>query len=481
MIHNNICLMSDSYKFTHYQFYPKDTEYIYSYLESRTGARFNKTVFFGLQYILKKYLEGKVVNDEKIEIAKEIINNHIGSEIFNEDGWRYILDKHDGRLPVEIKAIKEGTPVEVSNVLMTIVNTDSKCGWLTNYLESLLLQVWFPSTVATLSRECKILLNHYLNKTSDDMSNIDFMLHDFGYRGASSFESSEIAGAAHLINFSGTDTVPALILPMKYYNNSYNSSNIKQSNIGSLPGYSVQATEHSIMTSLGETYEFQTVSNILKNAKDGILSIVIDSYNYQNFIGTLGRSKLNNGLREEINSFLNRAEGNKIVFRPDSGDPVITTLDCFKLIEKYFGVSLNSKGYKIIPSNIGLLWGDGIDYYGMRDILFAMKNNRWAASNIIFGMGGGLHTSTNRDTQKNAFKSSAQYRNGKWHDVYKKPLDITKSSKKGRLALTRENDKFKTIRLDELNCKTNYLETVFKNGKLTRFMDFDEVKELARI
>ena len=194
MIENNICLLTDSYKVTHHYFYPKGTEKIYSYLESRVGAEFNKTIFYGLQYILKKYLEGQVVTQEKIDEADRLISNHIGPEIFNKEGWQYILDEHDGYLPIEVKAVGEGTPVNVSNVLMTVENTDKRSYWLVNYLESLLLQVWYPSTVATLSAEVRKLCNFYLEVTGSQKDNLDFMLHDFGYRGATSTESSMLSG-----------------------------------------------------------------------------------------------------------------------------------------------------------------------------------------------------------------------------------------------------------------------------------------------
>ena len=190
MIENNICLLTDSYKITHHYFYPKGTKKIYSYLESRVGAEFNKTIFYGLQYIIKKYLKGKVVSQEKIDEADNLMQTHLGEGIFNREGWQYILDEFDGMLPIEIKAVPEGTPVDVGNVLMTVENTDDKCYWLVNYLESLLLQVWYPSTIATLSAEVRKLANFYLDVTGSDKSNLDFMLHDFGYRGATSTESS---------------------------------------------------------------------------------------------------------------------------------------------------------------------------------------------------------------------------------------------------------------------------------------------------
>lgn len=462
MIENNICLLTDSYKVTHHYFYPKGTEKIYSYLESRVGAEFNKTIFYGLQYILKKYLEGQVVTQERIDEADKLISSHIGPGFFNKSGWQYILDEHDGYLPIEIKAVKEGTPVDVSNVLMTVENTDKESFWLVNYLESLLLQVWYPSTVATLSAEIRKLCNFYLEVTGSAKDNLDFMLHDFGYRGATSTESSMISGSAHLLSFSGTDTISALTIPENYYNDS------------ELYGFSVQATEHSVMTSLGPDGEFDQILNVLDNAKEGILSMVIDSYNYRNFLMKAGET--GSELNDAILKFLETGE-NKVVFRPDSGEPVSTTIDCLNILEEGFGSYKTSEGYKVFDSNIGLLWGDGLNYQKIRDILFAMKSNGWAAQNIIFGMGGGLHTAVNRDTQRNAFKCSAQLRDGEWHDIFKNPLDSSKKSKTGRFKLIMDNNSFKTIPIDEDG--EDLLQTVFRNGELLVNDEFGNIKQRA--
>jgi len=462
MIENNICLLTDSYKVTHHYFYPEGTEKIYSYLESRVGAEFNKTIFYGLQYIIKKYLEGQVVTEEKINEADELMASHLGEGIFNRAGWEYILDEHDGKLPIEIKAVPEGTPVDVSNVLMTVENTDKKSYWLPNYLESLLLQVWYPSTVATLSAEVRKLSNFYLEVTGSVKDNLDFMLHDFGYRGSSSTESSMLSGSAHLLSFSGTDTIPALTIPENYYNDS------------NVYGFSVQATEHSVMTSLGPEGEMSQILNVIDKAKDGVLSMVIDSYNYRNFLTEAGKS--GSELNDAILSFLD-VEGNKVVFRPDSGEPVSTTIDCLNLLLDGFGCHLTDKGYKVFDLNIGLLWGDGLNYQKIRDILFAMKSNGWAAHNIIFGMGGGLHTAVNRDTQRNAFKCSAQLRDGKWNDIFKNPLDSSKKSKTGRFKLIRENNSFKTVSIDTDG--EDCLQTVFKNGELLIDDKFSDIKARA--
>lgn len=210
--------------------------------------------------------------------------------------------------------------------------------------------------------EVRKLAKFYIEVTGSSKDNLDFMLHDFGYRGASSTESSRLSESAHLLSFSGTDTIPALSIPENYYNDS------------NLYGFSVQATEHSIMTSLGPEGEFDQILNVIDNAKNGILSMVIDSYNYKNFLTEVGKS--NSLLNKSINDFL-AIEGNKVVFRPDSGEPVSTTIDCLNILEKGFGSYLTDKGFKVFDSNIGLLWGDGLNYHKIRDILFAMKSNGW--------------------------------------------------------------------------------------------------------
>ncbi len=271
-----------------------------------------------------------------------------------------------------------------------------------------------------------------------------------------------LCGSAHLLSFSGTDTIPALTIPENYYNDS------------NLYGFSVQATEHSVMTSLGPEGEFDQIMNVIDNAREGILSIVIDSYDYRNFLIEAGKS--GSELNETILNFLD-GEGNKVVFRPDSGEPVSTTIDCLNLLSQGFGSHLTDKGYKVFDLNIGLLWGDGLNYHKIRDILFAMKSNGWAAQNIIFGMGGGLHSSLTRDTQRNAFKCSAQLRDGVWHDIFKNPLDSSKKSKTGRFKLINENNSFKTVSIDSDG--EDYLQTVFKNGDLLIEDTFGEIKSRA--
>jgi len=218
----NILLLTDSYKPSHWKQIPKGTTILRSYLESR-GGKFDNTLFFGLQYLIKEYLQGKVVTLDKIYKAKQFWDAHLGPGIFNIDGWMHILEKHNGRLPVIIKAVPEGSVVPTGNVLLTIENTDPEVPWLTNYLETLILQIWYPITVGTLSREVKKVLVKYLKKTTSYSSEeiagiVSFMLHDFGFRGVSSVESAGIGAAAHIINFRGTDTVNGILMAQEYYN-----------------------------------------------------------------------------------------------------------------------------------------------------------------------------------------------------------------------------------------------------------------------
>jgi nicotinamide phosphoribosyltransferase len=438
---------------------PKTTS-AYAYFESRMGAQFNKTVFYGLQYIATEYLEGHVVSQEKIDFAQKLIDHHLGKGVFDRKMWQYILDVHKGFLPVRIRAVAEGTPVDVNNVLLTIENTDPNCAPLTNFLETLISNIWASSTVATLSREIKMMCKHYLDVTSDNPDHLKFQLHDFGQRSVSSPESAGICGSGHLINFYGTDTVLALETALDYYN----------ADLETL-AFSVYATEHSIMTALGESGEFSIFEDIIQKIPNGILSVVIDSYDYRRFISDYSLQ-----LKEKI-----LARNGKTVFRPDSGEPVATTLDVLNMLDEIFGHTINSKGYKVLNSQIGVLWGDGIDYSGIRNILFAMKNANWSSDNIVFGIGGYLLQRIYRDQQRFAMKACRMIIDGKEVDVYKSPLDQSKKSKKGELSLIFENGKYHTINTKDLNGRKDHLEVVFENGHFVKKYNFDEIRLNAAI
>jgi nicotinamide phosphoribosyltransferase len=206
----NPILNTDSYKLTHWWQYPPDTRHIYSYVESR-GGMFDETMLAMLQYIVKSNFAGQVFTPDDIEEARRIAHAHFGGhpKSFHYEGFKSLYAKHGGRLPLRIRAVKEGTVVKSLNALITIENTDPEFYWLTNWAETVLLQVWYPITVATLSRAIKQVIGLALVRTGDP-SLLPFKLHDFGFRGVSSKESAAIGGAAHLLNFFGTDTLAAI-------------------------------------------------------------------------------------------------------------------------------------------------------------------------------------------------------------------------------------------------------------------------------
>ena len=177
------------------------------------------------------------------------------------------------------------------------------------------------------------------------------------------------------------------------------------------------------------------------------------------------------------------ARDGKFVLRPDSGDPVPTMLKLINILGEKFGVSTNSKGFKVLHPKIGIIWGDGIDADGIDEILEALKKDGWSACNAVFGMGGGLLQKVNRDTQRFAFKSSAQKRDGIWHDVYKSPKDQSKASKKGRLKLVwNEGSHGKVLTtVAEGDPRDDVLETVFENGMLVSAWAFEGVRDNAKV
>lgn len=205
------------------------------------------------------------MTEEKISEAQELYKAHFGRDFLNVVGWRYIARHHKGHLPIRIRAVLEGTVVPTHNVLFTVENTDPAVPWITNWLETLLVEVWYPMTVATNSRAWKTTIARYLQYTGTP-SQIDFKLHDFGFRGSTSPESAGIGGLAHLVNFKGTDTIQALVVARKYY-------------ASPMAGFSIAAAEHSTMTSWGVSGEESAFRNMLTQFSDVAMACVSDSYN----------------------------------------------------------------------------------------------------------------------------------------------------------------------------------------------------------
>jgi nicotinamide phosphoribosyltransferase len=441
MEEDNLLLMTDSYKQSHWKQYPEGTTSVYSYFESR-GGEFPETVFFGLQYFIKRYLEGQVVTKEKIDEAESYFKPHMG--IFNRKGWEYIFKVHGGKLPVRLKAVPEGTIVPVKNVLMTIENTDPNCFWLTNFLETILVQVWYPTTVATISRECKKVIANYLAQTSESLDGLPFKLHDFGCRGVSSMESAGIGGAAHLVNFMGTDTVPALVVARKYYGEN-------------MAGYSIPAAEHSTITSWGRNDELAAFNNMLTQYPSGLVAVVSDSYDIYNACTNLWGGKLKTQVI---------GRNGCVVVRPDSGEPTETVPEILRRLWTAFGGTTNSKGHKLLDPHIRVIQGDGVNLGSIGAILEAVKKAGFSTDNLAFGMGGALLQQLNRDTQRFAFKASHVVVNGEGRDVYKQPVtDSGKTSKRGKFSLIHGGDgSIQTVPYSNYYGEEDMLRVVLENG-----------------
>ncbi|NXD12688.1 NAMPT phosphoribosyltransferase, partial [Nothocercus nigrocapillus] len=434
---------------THYKQYPPNTSKVYSYFECREKktensklrkVKYEETVFYGLQYILNKYLKGKVVTKEKIKEAKEVYREHFQDDVFNEKGWNYIL---------EVKKI------------MKILRNNSK-GF------TILVQSWYPITVATNSREQKKILAKYLLETSGSLEGLEYKLHDFGYRGVSSQETAGIGASAHLVNFKGTDTVAGIALIKKYYGTK-----------DPVPGYSVPAAEHSTITAWGKDHEKDAFEHIVTQFSSVPVSVVSDSYDIYNACEKIW----GDDLRQIIEA---RSPEAPLIIRPDSGNPLDTVLKVLEILGKKFPITENSKGYKLLPPYLRVIQGDGVDINTLQEIVEGMKKNKWSIENIAFGSGGALLQKLTRDLLNCSFKCSYVVTNGLGVNVFKDPVaDPNKRSKKGRLSLHRTPaGDYVTLEegkgdLEEYG--QDLLHTVFKNGKVTKSYSFDEVRQNARL
>jgi len=452
----NLILNTDSYKVSHWVQYPPGMDGMFSYIESRGGV-YPRTVFFGLQAILKEYL-ARPITQADIEEAKELLALH--GEPFNEAGWRYILDAHGGHVPVTIRAVPEGSVIPNRNVLATVESCDARCFWIASYLETLLLRVWYPTTVATISWHIKQLVRRYLEETSDDPAGqLPFKLHDFGARGVSSHESAAIGGLAHLVNFQGTDTLAALLAARKYYGEP-------------MAAFSIPAAEHSTITAWGRDGEAAAYANMVRQyGKPGaIFACVSDSYDVYAAIEHLWGGRLKQQVIES---------GATLVVRPDSGNPPDVVEKCAVLLERAYGTTTNRKGFKVL-NHVRLIQGDGVNETSIQEILERLKRAGFAADNIAFGMGGALLQQMNRDTQKFAMKCSAAHIDGQWVDVFKDPVtDPGKVSKKGRLDLIRDAStrEYLTYAVGTTRAaQPSELVEVFCNGRLVKEWRLEEVR-----
>lgn len=455
-------LTTDSYKTSHFSQYPKGATRVSSYIEPR-GGRFDEAVFFGLQAFIKAYLLNPITQED-VEFAAELYAAH--GVPFYKEGWMNVVLGFGGYLPITIEAVPEGTVMGTRNVQVQVTSAPG-FWWLTSYVETALLRaIWYPSTVATLSRDAKKVILAGLEKTADDPdAEIGFKLHDFGARGATSSEAAMLGGMGHLVNFLGTDTVESVIGARRFYDER-------------MAGFSIPATEHSTMTSWTRSGEIDAYRNLLQKNPTGLVACVSDSYDMMNAAANIWGGVL----KEDV-----LARDGTLVVRPDSGDPTKMPLDVIDVLMDKFGYTVNSKGYKVLPDQVRVIQGDGMNIDTIKELIDNATQRGISVSNFAMGMGGGLLQKVDRDTMKYAMKANAIEVGGAWVDVYKDPItDQGKKSKRGRLALVKRNGEFTTIRRDALvkgahGQEPNYLRPVYRNGDLLAEDTFAAIRERAAV
>jgi len=461
-MNNNILLKIDAYKHSHSVLYRPGTTYAHSYLSSR-GGRFPKALAFGFQMLAKDVLT-KPFTKEDLEYA--VYFNSRRGVPYPAEAYRTILNDHGGYLPIQIRAVDEGTLVPAHNALLTVESTDERFPWITGAVETMILRgVWYPTTVATLSYYCRKILSRYVEKSCDNpAAEMPFKLHDFGARGVSSGESAEIGGCAHMVSFQGSDTDEGVDAANRYYGGDDPSF---------MAGFSIPATEHGPTTSWGPQGELGFLQNFLTQyAKPGAtIAAVSDTYDIYNAVTNYWCR----ALKDQI-----IASGATVVVRPDSGDPVVVVPEILRLLEVGYGSTINHKGYRVL-NHTRVIQGDGITHDTIAPICDAVLNAGFSLTNVNFGMGGGLLQMVNRDTLKMAYKLSLIKANGVYHECYKDPItDPGKRSMAGYLDLIKDGDHVSTRSSPEpREDPKSILPVVFKDGELLVETTMDWVRKKA--
>lgn len=560
-------LLCDFYKVSHRVQYPENTQVIYSTFTPRSNKYFpvaDKVVFFGLQAFIKKFLidhfNTYFFRRSKADVIAEYeryIHYTLGVE--NPD-TTHIKDLWElGHLPIEIKALKEGTLAPIKTPVLTIENTDDNFFWVTNYIETIISnEIWLPMTSATIAYEYRKLLNEFALRTVGSTDGVEFQGHDFSMRGMSSFDASKASGAGHLLSFVGTDTIPAILYHEEFY-----KANIENE----LVGTSIPATEHSVMCAYGDTNEFELFKRLITQIyPNGFFSVVSDTWDFWKVVGEYLPK-----LKDEI-----MERDGRVVIRPDSGDPVdilcgahfedlsdckwVDSLesaketfyemmmedlrdrtphgeygetriyDRFKYDGKYyemeieveydrhdkqyyfiyedtlkkfeefepslqdlglieclwniFGGTITEKGYKLLDTHIGAIYGDSITLERARKIVVRLERKGFASLNVVFGIGSFTYQYNTRDTFGFACKATYAVVDGEERMLFKDPKtdDGTKKSQRGRVSVHYNHEGEITF-VDGLTKGTvvktpDLLEVVFRNSELVREQSLSEIREL---
>lgn len=457
----NPILNTDSYKLSHFLQYPEGVNYVTTYIEPRK-SKDKELMFFGLQMFLKDYLMTPITQAD-IEEAEPIVKMH--GEPFNRAGFQRIVDVWNGYWPIRIQALPEGTITKASIPQVQITNLDPQLPWVSTFIETPLIRAtWYPSSVATKDLKTKKLIKRFLDETADNDLGLPFKLHDFGARGASSFETAGIGGCAHLVNFMGTDTVTGLLYAMNFYNTD-------------VCGFSIPAAEHSTIISWGRERETDAYRNMMKqfDGEGKLFAAPIDSYD----IWVAVKEKIGGELKAEM-----QALRGKFIQRPDSGDPTKVPAELMNALGEKFGYTLNTKGYKMLPPFLGVIQGDGVDYEPIRECLNNVRFEGWSTDNLAFGEGHQMLQNHARDDHYYAYKPNAVAGTDKnWVDVSKNPVgDPSKKSKAGRQAVIKTSEGYKSVREEQLRWDdVNYLRYVWDAGLNHKLLVNDTMLNIRKL
>lgn len=481
---------TDAYKLGHIKMYPKGIQEIYSNFTNR-GSRIegvNHVVNFGLQGFIKKYLVDdfaeffSLPQDQVVNEYQQMLDGVFGPGQIDADHVRAL--HRLGYLPLQIKALPEGALVPIGVPMLTVKNTHPDFAWLTNYIESVLsASLWHPSTSATKAWHTRQMINHYAELTGMPAEATDFQMHDFSLRGQSSIESAAACGAGHLLSSFGSDTIPAI----SYINQYYPTDEFI---LGSVP-----ASEHSVMTSYvdvifdengvrGDVDEVETYRELLSRFPDGILSIVSDTYDFFGVLRMFDKDA-GNGLYE-----MAMARNGKIVFRPDSGDPnrvingdpdapvtIDQSIGALRVLWEIFGGTVNDKGYKVLDDHVGIIYGDGMYYARIEQIINKGIENGFA-SQVVFGIGSYTYQMTSRDVFYSAVKATSVVIDGKRRAIMKDPKeDAAKRSAMGLLKIEMVDNEYVLVHnVSEAEEQEGELSTVFIDGDYY-VATFDKVRK----
>ena len=455
----------DSYKFSHPFAYPSNIKGMSSYGEARMKSS-DVVVPFGMQLLAKRYLS-ETIKWSDIDAAEKFAEAHFGRKLFHRAAWEKVVTVYGGKLPLIIRSVPEGTVMWGGLPLYTVTVLDPDLFWMSAGFETMIQRaIWYPTTIASRDLVTKRGIKAFYEKTGADMGLLPFSYHDFGGRGVSSAETAEIGGAAHLVNFMGSDTVEGILTANFYYKDA-------------MAAYSVYATEHSIECSFGggtEDAKRYLRHQIAQAPAGSIVSIVIDGYDVYREAELLCTE-----LRDEI-----IAARVKVVFRPDSGDMMEVVPRILRMQEMAFGVKMTSKGYKQIQ-HVGVIQGDGVDHDAIMALLKLVTDLGYSADCVIFGSGGALLQKVNRDSLRFAQKACAILVDGAWRGIAKDPItDSGKKSKEGVLTLVRSRmtGELMAARLDTGPLNEEFEDVhklVYHTGTFYNETTLNEVRERAGV